>query len=38
MKVIIAGGRYFDDYNELCCFCEKYSGIEEDIINEYIKH
>ena len=23
MKVIIAGGRYFDDYNELCCYCDK---------------
>lgn len=23
MKVIIAGGRYFDDYNELCQYCDK---------------
>jgi len=23
MKVIIAGGRYFDDYNELCLYCDK---------------
>ena len=22
MKVIIAGGRYFDDYNKLCCYCD----------------
>lgn len=23
MKVIIAGGRYFEDYKELCFFCDK---------------
>ena len=23
MKVIIAGGRYFDNYNELCLYCDK---------------
>ena len=23
MKVIIAGGRYFEDYKQLCCFCDK---------------
>lgn len=22
MKVIIAGGRCFDDYEQLCCFCD----------------
>lgn len=23
MKVIIAGVRFFDDYNKLCCFCDE---------------
>ena len=31
MKVIIAGGRYFEDYNELCLHCDKVLRNQIDI-------